>query len=222
MPQPSGSTNKPSVIINPFFFFIGRKNVLLALLFGTAIIGAGLAGYYYFQLKAVKAPPPVSPPKTATSSTQKDETAGWKSYISKDGSCSFKHPSTWTQKPIQILGSRSIQEIEDPQGRYSFSFTTQGNYNNGTGKPYADLYEYVNLPYTVKTVTIGGQEAIQPLPRAGSENSNAVYFFSTDFKRILILELETHSQDEKEVLEGQQLFTQILSTFKFLSSTSSE
>ena len=36
-----------------------------------------------------------------------------------------------------------------------------------------------------------------------------------DFKRILILELETQSRDEKEILKGQEIFDQILSTFRF-------
>ena len=62
---------------------------------------------------------------------------------------------------------------------------------------------------------MNGQEGIQPLPRAGSEHITAVDLFSKDFKRILILELETQSRDEKEILKGQEIFDQILSTFRF-------
>ena len=146
---------------------------------------------------------------------QSDETANWKTYTSQDNSYSFKYPTSWKQKSIQIFGSRSVQEIEDPQGAYLLSFINQGNYNNNTGKPFADLYDFEQLPYTIKTVRVNGQEGIQPLPRAGSEHITAVDLFSKDFKRILILELETQSRDEKEILKGQEIFDQILSTFRF-------
>ena len=96
MPEPSAEQNKPSVTINPFF--IGWKNVLLALLFGTTIIAAGLAGYYYFQLKGVKALPSISPPKAATSSAQKAEMAGWNTYRNETYGFEIKYPETYQIK----------------------------------------------------------------------------------------------------------------------------
>ena len=87
MPEKPNKTSKPFVIINPFF--IHWKNLIIPLLIGTTLIGAGLVGYYYFQLKWLAPPLPITFPKKATpsanpatSSAQKDETAGWKTYAS--------------------------------------------------------------------------------------------------------------------------------------------
>ena len=75
--------------------------------------------------------------------------------------------------------------------------------------------EYINIPYKVKEVVVDGQKAVQPLPRAGGENTFGVFFFSKDSKNIINLELDT-PKDGSKLQEGQKIFDQILSTFRFL------
>ena len=133
-----------------------------------------------------------------------------------DENVSFNYPSDWEQTSYDVLGSRSIVEIQDKQNFYTLTFTTQANYNNGTGKPYESLQEFAGIDY-LKPFDVDGQEAIQPLPRAGSENISAVYFFSKDKKSIYILELEANITDEDNVQQSWKQFDQILSTFRFLN-----
>lgn len=187
---------------------------LLFLILGIVLaVGLVFTGYKFGQ-KQVQIGPQPTPGLVATPTP--DPTANWKTCSDKD--ISFKYPSSWNQDPPQILGSRSIVEMRDPNKSYTFNFTKQANYNNATGKPFASIYEYLNMGYNVKTITIDGQVGIQPLPRAGSENVNAVYFFSQDSKFINILELSATTRDETDIKKGQEIFNQILSTFKFLDS----
>ncbi len=147
-----------------------------------------------------------------------DETADWKTY--KDENVTFKFPPRWVEKPILIRGSGYTQEFEDPENKFSFTFSSTGNYSQVTGKPYANIDEYINMPYKVKAVVIDGQEGRQPLPRAGSENINSAMFFSKDSKFIYTFELKTGNNaldtSVNDVNEGQRLFNQMLSSFKFL------
>ncbi|GAG38508.1 unnamed protein product, partial [marine sediment metagenome] len=117
-------------------------------------------------------------------------------------------------------GSGFTQEFEDPEGKFAFTFSSTQNYSQVTGEPYATIDEFINMPYKVKTVIIDGLEGRQPLPRAGSENINSVIFFSKDSEVIYTLDLKTGNTaldtPETDVEEGQRLFNQILSTFKFL------
>jgi hypothetical protein len=99
------------------------------------------------------------------------------------------------------------------------SFSSQDNYNQTTGKPYSTIDEFVGMPYSVKTVTVDGQEGRQPLPRAGSENVNSMVIFSKDSKSVYNFTLQagdsTLNTSQEDVLKGQEIFNQILSTFEF-------
>lgn len=199
---------------------------LMVLLLATSVVlllsVVGLVGYWSGKRTSQSAVAPRSNlPKqepqsrfSKTPSSQQDgELTGWK--VFSHDTISFKYPSSWELMPTQPSGSGFYQEVKDPSGIYSLTFSTEGNYNNQTGKPFKDLYEYINMPYRVKEVTAGGQEAVQPLPRAGSENIYGVFFFSKDAESILNLTLGT-PRDGLKIEEGQKLFDQILSTFKFL------
>lgn len=164
--------------------------------------------------KAKVTPQPQLPPS--------DSTENWKAYQDED--VTFKYPSQWIEEPILIRGSGFTQEFRDPEGKFSLTFLGNGNYNQTTGKPYTSLDELYKHAYKAKAVTVGGQEGRQPLPRAGSENINSIVFFSKDSKFIYTLELQTGSTafgdtpsdtSEADVEEGQKLFDQIISTFRF-------
>jgi len=160
----------------------------------------------------------VTPLYNLTSSIQNNPTPySWSTYENED--LTFKFPSQWTDKPILIRGGGYTQEFDDPQKKYILTFLSSGNYNQITGKPYTNIDEYVRMPYKTKIVTVDGQEGRQPLPRAGSENANSVVFFSIDSTVIFTLELQTGGSpldvSESDVKEGQELFDQILSSFRF-------
>lgn len=147
-----------------------------------------------------------------------DETANWETYTAEE--FSFKYPSNWSQETIIPIGSGAIQEFKNKDFTLTFEF--RGNYSQADGKPYEDLtYDFLKFKYVLPTKYLDGQEAIQVLPRAGSENKNQVYLFSKDKKSILRLELDTLSEEDAKIVEGQRIFDQILSTFKFLEADAS-
>lgn len=168
-----------------------------------------------------------TPSNLSSPAPSPDPTANWKTYSFNGGL--FKYPPSWSENPVLIRGSGFTQEIKDKEGLYMLTLFTQGNYSQITGNPYATLEEFIGPPPNIlETLTIDGQQGGQVLPRAGSENKNAVIFFSKDKKVIYTIELDTGSSTltdprvtEESVKTGQELFDQILSTFKFFDKGSS-
>jgi hypothetical protein len=145
--------------------------------------------------------------------------ADWKTYSDSSSSLSFQYPPIFTPDPKIIGGSHYTQEFTDKSGKYSLSFMVAGNYNQITGTSYPNIDEYIAMPYRVSQVTVAGLDGRQPLPRAGSENENNVSFLSADKSTIYSIDLKTGDNpmntSESAVKAGQQIFSQILSTFKF-------
>jgi hypothetical protein len=150
-----------------------------------------------------------------------DETSGWKTYGNEEYGFELKYPSAWTKLSPTLTGTGSFQEFSDPNHIFTLTISKRANYNNETGKPFNSLKEYVNMPYGGRILKVDGQEGIQYLPRAGSENINSVDFFSKDLKNIYAIDLETTSKTDAQIQEGQKLFGQILSTFKFFDQPAS-
>lgn len=146
--------------------------------------------------------------------------SNWKTYINGNVEFSIKYPPSWKESPSQLTGNAFSQEIKDQDGFYTFEIYYRVNYNTGTGKPYNSLQEHANMPYPGKILSIDGVEAMQYLPRAGSENVNSIDFFSKDKRKIYSVALTTGKStfevSMQQVTEGQKLFDQILSTFKFV------
>ena len=171
--------------------------------------------------KACAATPSVklTPTKSATSSAVP---ATWKTYsISTDTALGLadyqiKLPPTW----VRIEHSSNFQNIETFQDKltnsmYKLTIDQEKNINPDTGKAYTSLREFAGLSYNVQSLIVSGRTAAQVLPRAGFETDNKVLFFSKDNKLTFSIELDT-PLDASKVKEGETLFTQILSTFKFL------
>ena len=215
------------------WFLIGILILLIVSLATT-----GLLAYQNFQLKkqlqqaqqsTTPTPTAVTPAPSFTQTEQlttptpttitptPNPTANWKTY--RNEAVTFKFPSSWEEKPVVTSDSGYTQEFNDPQNKYTLTFSSLKNYNPATGEPYASIDEYINMPYKVKAVTIDGQDGRQPLPRAGSEHIIAVMFFSKDSRNIYTLKLQTGNNpmdtNEAKAKEAQKLFDQILSTFKF-------
>ena len=131
-----------------------------------------------------------------------------------------KIPVSWKQ----IEHSSNFQDTEtfqDQYGQFTYQLVIhqQKNYNEQTGKPYATLKEVTGFPYDVTNLVVGGQQAAQVLPRAGSESDYKVLFFSKDTKLVFSIELDT-PRDGSKLQQGEALFKQVLSSFKFLDSNS--
>ncbi|MBI2599698.1 hypothetical protein HYW43_02130 [Candidatus Daviesbacteria bacterium] len=143
--------------------------------------------------------------------------SNWQIYKKED--IFFGFPPGWVQKPIKKNSSSLIQEFNDSSSEYILSFSSTENYNQLTDKPYNTIDEYIGLPYKIKTIFVGGQEGRQAFPRAGSENLYAVDFFSKDSRWIYRLALRVGNKpedvNEKQVADAEELFNQIVSTFKF-------
>lgn len=140
--------------------------------------------------------------------------ANWQTY--NNSVISFKYPLGWISGKVQVFGSSNEIIFEDPRERFKLSYNERINYSPETGKPYSSFIEYIKIPYLEPIRQIDGYEIYQVLPRAGSEQSYTVYFFSKSGGPILALELDTLTRNEKDIKDGQELFSYILNSFKFL------
>lgn len=184
-----------------------------------------IVGFLYYQnqqlkdmlakYQTVQTSPSPSPIATT------DPTANWKTYTDKV--VGFKYPSIFIASPLSTQSGGYTQKFTND--KFTMSFKVIGNYNQQTGKPYATIDDYVGLPYQVRIITNDNFSGRQYLPRAGGESINEVAFLSQDKKSIYILNLETvdNSQNASldEIKQGQDYFSQILSTFKFTSASPS-
>jgi len=223
IPDSTDEPNKdPLPQKNPFKFTYSKKWVSLeVILFLLVIIAASTYSFYRNTYTEKTSPPQTTPTPKSTQTPTPISTSDWKTY--RNDEVTFKFPSTWTEQSNILRGSGFIQKFDDSSGMFTFSFLGIGNYNQATGKTYETIDNYINLPYTVKSLQVDGQDARQASPRAGSENVNSVNFFSKDKKFIYTLELKTgnttKNTSEADVREGQNIFNQILSTFEFIDTT---
>lgn len=207
---------------------------LLILVTALVVIAAGAT--YYFGIKKPEdfrtkvsrqnpefwpslSPGPTNYPDYETKPIDTDETANWKTYtIIPDsslgyGSYQIKLPIIWKQVE-HSSNFQSTEKFQDGQHVYQLVIEEQKNYNSQTGQPFVNLKELAGLPYDVTTLIVDGQQAIRSLPRAGSEYIYKALFFSRDAKLVYNITLES-PRDGSKIQEGEALFNQIISTFKF-------
>lgn len=141
-----------------------------------------------------------------------DSTTGYEGYA-------LRLPAAWKQTE-HSSNFQGTETFRDPQNIYTFIITEQKNLNPQTGKAYTNFRELTGLSYDVTMIPVAGDQAAQPLPRAGSEHIYEAMLFSTDKKLIYTITLET-PRDGSKIKEGGSMFTQILSTFQFLPVVSS-
>lgn len=139
--------------------------------------------------------------------------ATWKNY--KDETLSFDYPGDWEAAPMQIFGSHS-EVIFSSQSTTTLSLSDTGNYNNGTGKAYASLLEYLGvLASKAQGTTVGGQKALRVVD--AGELGHVVPFeqvvlFSPDGKSIVNF---YYQADYYPATGADEVLDRILSTFKF-------
>lgn len=221
-PAPNLPSEPPTNSRTTFLTFFGIV-ALLAIGFGGVLLGK-----YLYAPKTSPAAPGVTPTPRGDAQIATlipDVTANWTTYsITPDPSLGYasyviKLPASWKQ----IEHSSNFQDTETFQddltnSTYKLIIHQEKNYNNQTGKPYATLREATGLSYDVTTLVVDKQQAVRVLPRAGSESDFKLIFFSRDNKLIFSIELDT-PRDGSKITEGEVLFNQILSTFKFLDAS---
>ena len=87
---------------------INWKNILITVVVLVLLIGGGVG--IWILLKQPSTQPP-SQTSIATSSAEKDETANWKTFTSKDNNYTIKYPNNW--KRYDSLSIPSFSE-KDP------------------------------------------------------------------------------------------------------------
>ncbi len=168
---------------------------------------------------------PQNPPEKSLEIKSPTKTINWKTYMVeteptlKLADYQISLPSGWWR----IEHSSAFQSVEtfrdeqNVQGVYTYQLIIQEekNINAKTNQPFPGLQSLTGFPYELPTRVVGGEQAVQVLPHAGSEMNYKVLFFSRDNKLFVSVELDT-PRDGSKTNEGKLLFDQILSTFRFL------
>lgn len=112
--------------------------------------------------------------------------ATWKNY--KDETLSFEYPGDWEVTPRQVFGSHSGITFNF-QNTTALSLSYIGNYNNGTGKAYSSLSEYLGASaLKANNTTAAGYKALRVVD-AGEPGHVVPYeqvvLYSPDGKEII-------------------------------------
>ncbi|MCR4313083.1 MAG: hypothetical protein NUV58_02450, partial [Candidatus Roizmanbacteria bacterium] len=217
---------KPNYLKTIFFSILG---VLLV----SSII------YLYLQNQTLKKQalnPPISPTIEVPSPTTKpsssisippDETAGWKTYISSKANYSFKYPDSW---PIVKLSTNvnceTCVEIVpfalsyDPQSAESelsvilvfkdSRIKTLDDYKNIIVKGDSSIID-------VHDTTIGLEKSISYKLSGGIPPLPIIEYVVVKNDFYYVIRFVNSKETNKNLVENQKIFDQILSTFKFLS-----
>jgi hypothetical protein len=202
------------------YFF---KNITVISIGSFILLAIGLVAFFYYQNQNLKQMLAKYAESSPTPIATSDPLANWKIYKSSLDGYQFKVPQEWGQsEQSKELPHKTVFQSAD--GLYRFTANAEANKNKVTGKTYESIDEFIGLPYTIKALKVGGSDARQPLPKAGFENFDKVYFFSQDASLILSLELlvgDGTKTDHRVTFEslqiGADIFEKILSTFKFTS-----
>lgn len=207
--------------------------ILLVVVLLLAFTTGGL--YFGKQMSTPVSVVPTPAPVAVVPTVVADPTANWQAtttdqmYVPNHQELSYqfslKTPSGWqTISHSSNFPNESLFGSQD--NLMNLSIAIQQNFNSKTGKPYTTLDEFTGVPLS-QTLMVMGQHAEQVLPRAGSENENKVFLFSEDQKIIISIDLKVGDNTisdprvtQESIGQGQQIFDQILSTFKFTNSTS--
>ncbi|MEX0621737.1 MAG: PsbP-related protein [Candidatus Woykebacteria bacterium] len=215
---------------------ISWKKIILTLVVILAITGPiAVAIWYYVDSQTKQETTPVTTAKVSTesakqstTSAQKDETADWKTYTDSVLKFSIKHPKDWTistettpEYEVEIINygpseTRSTGfSLPEDEGKVKLSIT------KGTKSEGQSLEDYVtskesSMTTTVskKEITVDGRRTIKRIWEQAGFGTHVTTYVQKDSTTVYILTEFLHYQEN--------LYDLLLSTFKFLSSTSSE
>lgn len=171
------------------------------------------------SIQTTPSPIPISPTV--------DPTVNWQTYTSGDGQFSFKYPqSLFYKKEPQTIGfSSSVDIFKSADGIYTLNFGSSANFSEQTGKPiYSSLDDIIQKysGHAAQRITLDNQPALKILPyttniRTPNETVTSAVISLT--KGITSISIEIKTTDQAKVRIGNDIFNQILSTFKFLDQT---
>jgi len=217
-PQPEPKTAKPSLLI-------GLGVLALILLAST-----GYLAFQNYQLKKEISQLQSSPSPTSTP----DPTASWKTYKDNKQGVEFKYPDNWytalcepdtfcvflDDKPIKIPeASEFITPIHVGFNEATNTVTNKKYFEEKTLEEGIERYKAIFDSKTVKVVEdllVGGKEAAQVSGNSGPGMLEGEYFEYTLIQmdnKLLVIQLFGEKY--------QNIYNQILSTFKFVEATPS-
>jgi hypothetical protein len=137
----------------------------------------------------------------------------WKNY--RDETLSFSYPSDWEVTSRQVFASRSEVGFEFRSGT-PFTVSYVANYNNGTGRPYSSLSEYLGaIASKARKITVDGLTGLR-VSSAGDPGHAVPFeeavFYSPDKKSVVSLYLQSAYYQESGT---NAVLDKILATLKF-------
>jgi hypothetical protein len=212
------------IIIGILVFILG---IFVGLLIDKTTILSSLH-VPYLSAKPTSTPIP-SPTVVLGAAGTQEGTANWKTYTSTKAKYSFKYPQEWPMINVPI-GPGSTTSIEDLQ------FTPQYDPNSGDkviavilvfrDERIKTLEDYKNIfvkgdssKIDIQDAVVGTEKAISyklsggipPLPIIEYAVVNNDYYYT--------IRLEDSKETNKNLIENQTTFDQILSTFRFIETT---
>lgn len=234
MPKVEPKSEVPKVVRNPFV--LNWKNIILGLLVGTTVISSGIAAFYYLQLRGTSQPPELKPPAASPSATPKpeqptvipDETADWKTFTDQTRESDPAFDPTRTIK-FSFKYPLDFRILDDEGGPFVSNDPSQkSGYDilKKSGSISADAgLAGEEPPDSPSNFTLGGKAALRGL-RTYSHNKfvTVVYHVSSVTTRegVKVPFSFRCNYVPKQGVGTEKTCDLMASTFKFLSSTSSE
>ena len=189
-----------------------NNNLIIVLVTILILVVAGSLGYWAYQNYLTKQPaaPTTSATPFPTPTPTSDLTANWKIYTNADIGFSIKYPESWVVKPSQAPRLASFDTgmasgVTDPKTREFFIA-----YNNNI----SDLTKWLSDNQTgtiISSKTIGGNQF--SVINGGAmflSREYAIEIRTNNYIRFVLEPVENGKENEFD-----NLFNQILSTFKF-------
>lgn len=148
---------------------------------------------------------------TPNSTSIGGETSDWNKF--SDNVLSLRYPTEWSTGETQVFGSRIVVEF-----RYNnnplFTISEIGNHNNGSGKAYTSLAEYIGPTRITKAtdIKIGNYQAmhiVSPGEAGHVLPYEEIVFFNSDKTLLVSMYYEQSYYDKKN---SDQVLSKIIST----------
>jgi hypothetical protein len=197
-----------------------KNNNLLTLVFSVfLLLLLASTGYLYYQNQQLKRmlanyqTPVASPTPTATA----NPTTNWKTYTNPDGTSSFKYPSDWSYQS----SSEGCGPVFYPPNTKNTWLTVCGINSSETAKQMAESSIGPNSSSKLiseKNIVIDSKNGIEQVISVPTREQDIFVFIDnvdSKYEGRGTLQVYLYNQDLTQTQKYNELFNQILSTFKF-------
>jgi hypothetical protein len=202
--------------------------LLIILIISVLVVGGFFVYKTYFSQNTIQ---PIGNSTSQPVSTP-DPTADWQTYTNEKYGYSFKYPSDWKVE---------AENGEDPTTTFSPSFSSPCNFNNdgrctnltlalgGKYKEGQNLEYYFNINIqdivSKRDIVVGGEKALEikyhlAKEYVGHEGEPAIEIKAIHNKNVLTIQYGEQQSTSLSELKYENIFDQILSTFKFTDQAS--